>query len=301
MSPDRRRRQWAGVVAAYVAVPALVVGLLASVLAYSLARVDVRVSGKVSLSVLTGNTFDHRLNAWSADLDRALASPQVAQAVREALGGSGTVRGLRAERLAEASEVSLVLTASGEERGQAALLAAGRTALRMLATEREQELLAQERFARQNLGNRLAAGEQLAQGLLPQDVAAERLNLLRTARQAAVDRAVADLADEQHDLAVVREVLVADPVPGVVVDDVTPLSPLGRALRTSAAGGLAAALVGAILLYARHGARLFPPRAGPRQQPAGAAGRDLPDGTDGAQPSGTGRVAAPTGEVPASA
>lgn len=274
--PDRTRRWWTGVAAVYVVVPALVVGLL-SALVYLVAPVDVRVSGTVSLSVLAGNEYAYKLNAYASDLDEALASPQVVRAVDEALGPSGHARGLRAERGQESSEVALEITATGKEDGAAALLAAGRTALRLLALQRQAELADRERSAAEALQARLAAGESLADPAQDPDLAV--LDLLRNARERAVDRAVADLADVQADLSVVRELLASDPVPGVSVDGVVTLSPLDRALRTSVSGGLAAAFIGATVLYYRSGGRALGP----------PAGRSVPSATEVVRAAGTTR------------
>lgn len=257
------------------------VALLASVLAFRLGRADVRVSGTVSLSVLAGNEFDYLLNVYVSDFDEALASPEVTRAVQAAVR-PGAVRGLRGERTDEASEVSLVLTATSEQAGTTALLVAGRTALRVLAQEQEQELVAQESSVRQALERRLAAGEELADEPLDPDLLdPDLLDPLRAARERAVDRALADLAEVQGELAVVRELLSAQPVPGVRVDDVTQLDPVIRALRTSVSAGLAAALIGGLVLYARHGDRLLTPartssRRGPRPPRVGngSAGAD---------------------------
>lgn len=271
------RRPWTSLVLAYVAVPALVVATVASVLAYTSGRVDVRVSGTLSLSVLTGNEFDYRLNAYVSDLDTALASPAVDRAVDRALGGTGHVRGLRAERSDEASQISLELTAAGEQEGAAALLAAGRTALRLVAIEEERELVERQASVQRALETRLAAGERLADA--PLAVRVDLVDPLRDARERAVDLALRDLAEVEGDLAVVRELLTSGPVPGVTVDEVVPVNPLGRALRTSVTGGLAAALIGAVVLYARHGSRLHgappavPAHRTPRSGRRGQAGR----------------------------
>lgn len=272
-------RSRAVLVAVYVAVPALVVGALSCVLVYVLAPVNVRVSGTVSLSVLAGNEYDHRLNAYASDLDAALASPPVDSAVQEALGGSGEVRGLRAERGDEASQVELELAATSERAGAAAVLAAGRTALFVLTLDRQQELLVREQSARQALQARLSAGEVLA------GPAAGLDDPLQQARGRAVERALADLAEVQSDLAVVRELLAAEPFPGVSVDDVTPVSQLDRAVRTSLSGGLAAAFVGALLLHSRRVGRSVP-TGPPRTDEGQLTPREAP-ATSGRAPAST--------------
>jgi len=252
--------------------PAFVVAIVANVLAYTAGRVDVRVSGTLSLSVLTGNEFEYRLNAYVSDLDAALGSPEVDRAIEQALGGTGRVQGLRGERAGEASRVSLELTAAGEEQGAAALLAAGRTALRLVALQEQRELVARRASVQRALQTRLAAGERLAAA--PLAVRIDLVNPLRDARERAVDQALRDLAEVEGQLAVVRELLTASTVPGVSVDEVVPVDPLGRAVRTSATGGLAAALIGAVVLYARHGSRLH--GAPPAQPDRGRPGGDRP-------------------------
>ena len=266
------RRPWTWLLLAYVAVPALVVAIVANVLAYTAGRVDVRVSGTLSLSVLTGNEFEYRLNAYVSDLDAALGSPEVDRAIEQALGGTGRVQGLRGERAGEASRVSLELTAAGEEQGAAALLAAGRTALRLVALQEQRMLVARRASVQRALQTRLAAGERLAAA--PLAVRIDLVNPLRDARERAVDQALRDLAEVEGQLAVVRELLTASTVPGVSVDEVVPVDPLGRAVRTSATGGLAAALIGAVVLYARHGSRLH--GAPPAQPDRGRPGGDRP-------------------------
>lgn len=299
---DGSRRSWVRAVLAYVLVPGLVVALLASVIAFRLGRADVRVSGTVSLSVLAGNEYDYLLNAYVSDFDEALASPQVTRAVQAAVG-PGAVRGLRGERADEASEVSLQLTATSERAGTTALLVAGGTALRLLAQDQEQELVEEESSVRQALERRLAAGERLADEPPPPSVLdPDLLDPLRAARERAVDRALADLAEVQGELAVVRELLSAQPVPGVRVDDVAHLDPVARALRTSVSAGLAAALFGGLVLYSRHGERLLAPaRPSSRRAPRPPRDGDVPAGS----PTGAGQEedGRPTvdGTAPASA
>lgn len=269
--PGGSRRPWVPAVVAYVVVPTFVVGLLASVLSYEISRVDVRVAGTVSLSVLAGNEFDFKLNAWSADLDTALRSDAVRRAANTAVEDSAGVRDLRAERYGEASRVSVSLTANSEQAGAEALLAAGRTALRLVARQEEAELVELEQSSQQSLQARLAAGERLAEGLpdtvvegLPATLS--RSKSVRDARERSVDRALADLAEVQQELADVREVLGSDPLPGVSVDDVYAVSSIGRVLRTGLSAGLAVGLLGGLLLYARqHRDRREPPAVGAAQ------------------------------------
>lgn len=264
---ERVGRPWMISIAAYVAMPALVVGLLTSLVTAKASRTDVRVAGTVSLSVLAGNEFDFNLNAWSADLDAALASGVVQRAVRAAATDTGEVRGLRAERIGHASQVSLSLSADSEQTGADALLAAGRTALLLVARDQEAQLIAAERFAQQSLQARLTAGERLTAG--PPDAALEGLpatlsreESVRDARERSINQALAELAQVQQELAVVRQVIGSDPLPGVNVDDVYAASLNPQVLRTGMSAGLAIGLLGGLLLYARR-TRSQPTEGGP--------------------------------------